>query len=88
MQKAHTEVRSLTEKMKQRNKKYYDKRINTLNVSVGDNVLLKWERYYKFQPVHSGPFKVVKLKTTNIVIEKNNKNYEIHKNQTIMAKTT
>lgn len=79
LQTAQKEVRALIDKMKIRNKNYYDKRTNVLNVKIGDMILLKNEPYNKYK----APFEVIEIKDKNIVINKNGKIYETHKNRVV-----
>lgn len=83
LQLAHQKAREFIIRNKMKNKKYYDEKINTLNIQVNDKILIKNEPYNKFNPLYSGPYKVIQIENQNLIIEKDNKPYKIHKNRTI-----
>lgn len=85
LQLAHQKAREFIIRNKMKNKKYYDGKINTLNIQVNDKILIKNEPYNKFNPLYSGPYKVIQIENQNLIIEKDNKPYKIHKNRTIKA---
>lgn len=85
LQKAHVEAGALINKMKIRNKEYYDKRANPIHINVGDKILMKNEPYKKFEQRYSGPFVVLEVKDKNVIIERNGKPYELHKNRIVKA---
>lgn len=67
---------------KQKNKTNYDLRLNTIDLQIGDYVLIKKQtRDGKFDDVYEGPYKVEKIPSeAYIEIKKKNKIYKIHKN--------
>lgn len=85
LQKAHVEATQLINKMKLRNKAYYDKKSNPLNVVIGDKILLKNEPYQKHKNIYSGPFIVTQIDDLNITIDKDGKSYTVHKNRVVKA---
>lgn len=81
LQLIHEKTRELLDKIKKRNKEYYDKKAKPLDIRIGDDVLLEIQPYNK----HSQ--KYVKCKVKNIIDEnveiltKNNKTELVHKNR-------
>lgn len=64
-----------------KNKQYYDRKINPMTIAVGDKVLVRNEAGHKHDAVYKGPFQVVEVNESNLVIEMpNNKRKTIHKN--------
>ena len=85
LQKCQERARNFIENSKLRNKLFYDKKLNSINIGINDLVLIRKEPYDKFEPVYSGPYKVTGVNNSNITINLNNKNYEIHKNRVVKA---
>lgn len=83
LQKANERAKFFIEKLKKKNKEYYDKKINQIQLKIGDLVLVKREPYDKFKSIFSGPYKVKQIETQNVTIEINNNPYKIHKNRII-----
>ena len=55
---AHAKERLIASK--ERNKKYYDKKVNAQNFKINDNVwLLKGGKIYKHEKQHRGPFPII-----------------------------
>lgn len=81
LQRAHLEVKAIVTRIKQRNKKSYDKNINELTLKVGDQVKIINEPNNKFDFKYSGPFIVEQIEEPNVVINLNGKLYKIHKNR-------
>lgn len=85
LQKTNLRVKELIEKSKERNKKYYDRNINPINLKTGDQVMMKKEPYNKHQPIYDGPFEIIELDNENVKININNKLTLVHKNRLIKA---
>lgn len=85
LQVFHRRAQEFIQNSKLRNKKFYDRNMNKLDIKINDLVLVKKEPYNKFGPVYAGPYKVKQVKGTNIVIEIENKLSEIHKNRVVKA---
>ena len=74
--------------MKHKNKEFYDRQTNEIDIKINDLVLIKNEPYNKFKQVYSGPFTVIKIKHPNVIVRINEKEYELHKNRIIRYRTT
>lgn len=85
LQLAYDRVRKCIEKCKIKNKSLYDTNINPIKIEIGDNVLVRDEARHKLDKIYNGPYKVIGLKSANVIIEdqKSNKTFEIHKNRII-----
>lgn len=83
LQSVHEKARNLLDKLKHKNKAYYDRRNNSINIQINDEILIKKEPYDKFKQVYDGPFKVTKIDEFNITVQVNNKNITVHKNRVI-----
>lgn len=81
LQKAHNETVEIIKKMKLKNKYYYDRNLNPLNIKIGDLVFLEKEPYDKHSSIRTGPFSVININEPNVTIMKNNQKYEVHKNR-------
>lgn len=81
LQLVHEKTKELLEKIKVRNKEYYDKKCRPLDVKIGENVLLEVEPYNK----HAAKYKRCVVKNIigeNLEIETENKKVEtVHKNR-------
>lgn len=60
----------------------YDMTSNPITYKKDDLILIKNETGNKFEPIYSGPYVVVKDKSPNVEILKNNKLELVHKNRT------
>lgn len=86
LQVSYKRAKGFIERNKLRNKQLYDKNTHSIgNIRVNDKVLVKNEPYQKFQPIYSGPYRVKQVKNANLILEINNKPYEIHKNRVVKA---
>lgn len=84
MQIIHKETVQLIEKIKNTNKKEYDKNINPIKLKLGDMVKIVKQPYDKFNFIYDGPYRVRNIDGSNVEIEmKNEKLYKIHKNRLI-----
>lgn len=81
LQTAQKEARNLIEKIKLRNKYYYDKRLNVIELKIGDKVLLRREPRNKHANIYDGPFEVQHIDNDNVTILYKNKNIIVHKNR-------
>ena len=84
LQKAHLDASNLLKISKFKNKKIYDQKQNPLEFKINDMILLKNEPYNKFKPIYSGPFKIIEIKESNIIInDLNNHPIKVHKDRVI-----
>lgn len=84
LQVIHNETVELINKIKLRNKQNFDKKINPIDLKVGDVVKVAKEPYEKFKFIYDGPYEVTKVDNANIQIKLNNgKLYEVHKNRVV-----
>lgn len=83
LQIAHKEATNLINKMKLTNKKYYDRKLNTLEVKIGDRVLLRKGPQDKHKSLYDGPFDVKSVDKNNVTILHKGKNLTIHKNRLV-----
>lgn len=83
LQTAHKQAATILNKIKETNKKYFDRKAKPLNINVNDYVLLEREPYNKFKSVYLGPFRVVEVDESNaqIIDEVTNKILKVHKNR-------
>lgn len=84
---AHERAKDFIQKMKLKNKLYYDKHINPIDLSENDSILIKKEPYNKFHPVYSGPYKIKKIIDENVIFEINQKEHTVHKNRIIKSES-
>lgn len=83
LQISHDRAYTFIERIKQKNKQFYDRKVNEIKLNVEDLILVKKEPYEKLKPIFSGPYRVKTIEKQNITIEINNKPYEIHKNRVV-----
>lgn len=83
LQVAHKETKTLIDKMKKRNKEYYDKKINPVNFKEGDKVKIQVEPYDKFKFTYSGPFEILDIQNENLIIDLHGRKYRINKNRVL-----
>lgn len=83
IQHAHIHAKQLIEKMKQRNKLYYDKTSKPLDIKINDKVIINNEPYDKHKPIYKGPYIVKEIKDLNLVLFDGltNKSKLIHKDK-------
>lgn len=86
LQLASKMAQSLINKIKIRNKEYFDKNTNPIKLAVGDSILLRKEPYNKHGQIYAGPYTVVEINHPNVTIKVGNKNITIHKNRIVLAK--
>lgn len=83
LQIARDRTRKFIDKIKLKNKQYYDRKTNEIEVKKGHLILVKKMPYDKFKPIFSGPHKIKEIEGENIIFEINNKPHKIHKNRTV-----
>jgi len=73
----------MIEKNKENNKIVYDQKIKNIDISVGDQVLLRNETGHKLDYQYTGPYKVTEIgERSNIIITNNkNKKQTVHKDR-------
>lgn len=60
LQVAYDKARKLIDRMKENNKRYFDKKLNPLELKINDKVLVRKGPYKKHEGMYAGPFVVVK----------------------------
>lgn len=82
LQTAYKNAINLLIESKNKNKEFFDKKCNPLNIAIGDKVILVAEGKTKHEPLYKGPFQVTKIMDTNVEILdiNNNKSKIVHKN--------
>lgn len=85
LQTAHVQAKSLVEKVKIRNKEYYDKSAKPLIINIGDKILVKREPYDKHGRVYDGPFTVHNASGSNVTFFHTDKNVfkTLHKDRIV-----
>ena len=80
---AYKRARVLLEANKNRNKILYDQKVRNIDISVGDQVLLKNETGHKLDPKYTGPYKVTEIGDRDNIVITNNKNkiQTVHKDR-------
>lgn len=84
LQSAHQKASKILEKLKIRNKEYYDKDAKPTPIKQDDLVLIKRQPYDKFKSVYKGPYKVDSVSGSNVtIIDKDTKKkILVHKDRT------
>lgn len=80
LQNAHKAARELIDKMKNKNKKYYDKTAHPLKIKIGDTVYLRQEPYDKLNTLNK-KFKITKIEHPNVTISDGATTILVHKNR-------
>lgn len=83
LQISHKRAKEFLETLKLRNKNYYDKKLNPINLVIGEDVMLKKEPYKKHSNVYSSPFTVVSFYEHNVTIASGTKTQIVHKNRLV-----
>jgi len=80
---AYKKTRIMIEKNKENNKIVYDQKIKNIDISVGDQVLLRNETGHKLDYQYTGPYKQTEIGKRNNIIITNNKNKKqtVHKDR-------
>lgn len=81
LQVAHRKTVEFLERAKQRNKLYYDRNANPIQISVNDLVYLRREPYHKHSSIYSGPHQIKSIDGPNITLLIDNKNVTVHKDR-------
>jgi hypothetical protein len=84
LQVALSRARHMITKEKELRKIEYDRKINPINLKIGELIYVSNEERSKLEPWYKGPYKIIKiLDNNNIVIEnpKNKEQKKIHKNR-------
>jgi len=73
----------MIEENKKNNKTLYDQKINNIDISVGDQVLLRNETGHKLDYRYTGPYKVTKIgdRNNNVITNNKNKKQLVYKNR-------
>lgn len=87
LQVAQKAANSAIQKEKIIKKNTYDKKLNPINVQVGEKNLVKNEPYNKFGNVYRGPYVITDIDEHNVTYECDGKLYKVHKNRTIKHST-
>lgn len=85
MQITNKIVTEILNKGKIANKLQYDKKLNELDIQVGEFVRVKNEPYDKFKLIYSEALEVVGVDEPNVVLKRGDKLVTIHKNRVIKA---
>lgn len=80
LKKAHQAARELIDKLKIKNKKYYDKTAFPLKIDIGDTVYLRKEPYDKLNTLNK-KFKITKIEHPNVTISDGASTIMVHKNR-------
>lgn len=80
LQRAHKAAQEIIDKLKETNKKYYDRTSNPIDVKVGDTVYLKIEPYNKFGTLRK-KYTVSDVLDTNVKLTDGQKSVVVHKNR-------
>lgn len=83
LQIAHQKSIEFINRMKMKNKLYYDKYVNPIDLSENELILVKKEPYNKFGQVYSGPYRVRKVENENVTFEIGTKSRTVHKNRVV-----
>lgn len=83
LQTAQKRANEFIQKIKIKNKQYYDRKVKEIEISIGDLVLIKKEPYDKHQAIFSGPYRTRKIEEQNITVEIGGREVKIHKNRVI-----
>lgn len=83
LQLAHKKAIEFINRMKEKNKLYYDKYTNPIDLREDDLILVKKEPYNKHSQVYSGPYRVKNIQDQNVTFEIAGKSHTVHKNRTV-----
>lgn len=84
LQNAHRAAIKFIDKLKLRNKKYYDKTARPIHLEVGENIYLQVEPYDKLNTLRK-KYRVVDIKHPNVTISDGVNTLIVHKNRLIKA---
>lgn len=80
LQRAHKAAQEIINKVKETNKKYYDRNANPINVKIGEKIYLKVEPYDKHKTLRK-PYTVVGIQDTNVILSDGQIEILVHKNR-------
>lgn len=83
LQIANDQARQFVMKNKEISKQYYDRKLNIINLKIGDKIKIIREPRNKHKQLYDGPFLVHKIDNENIIYLNNNKELTIHKNRVL-----
>lgn len=82
LQKTHEKSREILTKYKERMKAQYDKRVEELEIKIGDEIKIRDEAGHKLEPLYRGPFTVDSIEGKNVIaFDKSGKKIKVHKNR-------
>lgn len=80
LQRAHKAAQDIISKLKETNKKYYDRTINPIDVRIGDKIYVRSEPYNKLEQLRK-PYVVTEIQGTNVKLSDGHKEILVHKNR-------
>lgn len=81
LQKAWKDARENLVKVKIKRKQTFDRNCKKVDYKIGDKVLLENKNIEnKLDALFSGPYEIIDVKNSNVVLKKDNKVKEVHKN--------
>lgn len=82
LQIAHDQAKQFVDKNKLISKRFYDRKINEIDIEIGNKIKINKEPRNKQKQLYDGPFIVTDINNENITyIDKSNKKQTIHKNR-------
>lgn len=81
---AHEKTVKIIEKLKYRNKAYYDKRTNPINIKIGDVVYLNREPYNKHETLKKKYLVISLDENDNVTISNARRTHKVHKNRLVI----
>lgn len=82
LQNAHKSAIAFIDKLKVRNKKYYDRTANPINLKVGEYIYLQLEPYDKLSTLRK-KYKVIETNHPNVTISDGVNTLTVHKNRLV-----
>lgn len=80
LQRAHKAAQEIINKLKETNKKYYNRTANPIDVKIGEKIYLRTEPYNKLQQLRK-PYTITEINGTNVKITDGQKGTIVHKNR-------
>lgn len=81
LQIAHEQAKSFVEKNKILSKQFYDRKLNSIDIKIGDKIKIEKQPRNKFKQIFEGPYTVMGMDEENITYVKNDKTVTTHKNR-------
>lgn len=78
LQTAHKKASKIIEKIKLRNKAYFDRNAKPLKCKINDYVVVEIQPYDKLGPKYKGPYKIIDIEGSNVIIENEKEKIKIH----------